>query len=116
MIRPTLLEINRQIHVSTGRSVMVRHSVVLLPPLASEDAIHYNREELIIIIINFYGSYSIRNVTSEAQQSRIIKHNREQGRAKVIIRTRDYRRFMVEMQFGINVLSFLEDSCSFRCF
>ena len=30
---------------------------------------------------------------------RIIKHNREQGRAKVIIRTRDNRRFMVEMQF-----------------
>ena len=45
------------------------------------------------------------------QQNRIIKHNREQGRAKVILRTRDNRRFLVEMQFGINVLSFFsEDS------
>ena len=31
------------------------------------------------------------------QQNRIIKHNREQGRAKVIIRMRDNRRFMVEI-------------------
>ena len=44
----------------------------------------------------------LRNLSSEAQQNRIIKHNREQGRAKVNIRTRDNRRFMVEMQFGIN--------------
>ena len=29
--------------------------------------------------------------------------NGSQGRAKVIIRTRDNRRFMVEMQFGINM-------------
>ena len=40
------------------------------------------------------------------QQNRIIKHNREQSRAKVSIRTRDNRRFMVEMQFGTDVLSF----------
>ena len=60
----------------------------------------------LIIIINFYGAYILRNLSSEAQQNRIIKHNREQGRAKVIIRTRDNRRFMVEMQFGINVFSF----------
>ena len=33
-------------------------------------------------------------------------HNREQGRAKVGIRTRDNRTFMVEMQFGIDVLIF----------
>ena len=38
-----------------------------------------------------------------SQQNRIIKHNNEQGSAKVIIRTRDNRRFMVEMQFGINM-------------
>ena len=37
------------------------------------------------------------------QQNRIIKHNREQGRTKVIIRMRDNQRFMVEMQFGINM-------------
>ena len=35
----------------------------------------------IIIIINFYGAYILRNLSSEAQQNRIIKHNREQGRA-----------------------------------
>ena len=50
------------------------------------------------------------------QQNRIIKHNREQGRAK-IIRMRVHRRFMVEMQFGINMsCGFLEGSYSFRCF
>ena len=31
----------------------------------------------IIIIINFYGAYIIRNLSSEAQQNIIIKHNRE---------------------------------------
>ena len=50
------------------------------------------------------------------QQNRIIKHNREQGYTKVIIRTGDHQKFLVEMQFGINVLSFLEGSYSFRCF
>ena len=63
---------------------------------------------LIIIIINFYGAYIPRNLRSEAQQNRIIKHNREQGRAKVSIRTRDNRTFMVEF--------FSENSNSFRCF
>ena len=58
---------------------------------------------LIIIIINFYGAYILRNLISEAQQNRIIKHNREQGRAKVSIRTRDNRIFVVEMQFGIDM-------------
>ena len=38
----------------------------------------------------------------------------EQGRAKIIFRTRHNRRFMVEMQCGINVEFFLEDS--FGCF
>ena len=57
----------------------------------------------ILIIINFYGAYIVRNLSSEAQQNIIIKRNREQGRPKVIIRTRDNRRFMVEMQFGINM-------------
>ena len=56
---------------------------------------------IIIIIINFYGAYILRNLSSEAQQKIIIKHNREQGRAKVIIRTRDNQRCMAEMQFGI---------------
>ena len=51
------------------------------------------------------------------QQNTIIKHNHEQGHAKVIIRTRDSQRFMVEMQFGINMYSvFSEDIYSFRCF
>ena len=60
---------------------------------------------LIIIIINFYGAYILRNLSSEAQQNRIIKHNRKQGRAKVSIRTTDNRTFMVEMQFGIEISS-----------
>ena len=59
---------------------------------------------IIIMIINFYGTYILRNLSSEAQQnSKISKHNREQGRAKVSIRTRDNRTFMVEMQFGIDM-------------
>ena len=58
---------------------------------------------IIIIIINFYVAFILRNLSSEAQQNRIIKHSHEQGRAKVIIRTRDNQRFMVEMQFGINM-------------
>ena len=53
---------------------------------------------IIIIIINFYGAYILRNLSSEVQQNRIIKHNPEQRRAKIITRTRDHRRFMVEMQ------------------
>ena len=61
---------------------------------------------LIIIIIDFYGAYILRNLSSEAQQDRISKRNRKQGRAKVSIRTRDNRTFMVGMQFGIDVLSF----------
>ena len=61
---------------------------------------------IIIIIINFYGAYILRTLSSEAQQNIIIKHNREQGCAKVRIRTRDIRTFMVEMQFRIDVLSF----------
>ena len=67
------------------------------------DEIHllFQRDTLIIIIIiiNFYGAYIVRILSSEVQQNRIIKHNREQGRAKVIIRSRDNRRFMAEMQF-----------------
>ena len=57
----------------------------------------------IVIIINLYGAYILRSLSSEAQQNRIIKHNREQGRAKVSIRTRDNQTFMVEMQFGIDM-------------
>ena len=60
-------------------------------------------EIIIIIIINFYGAYILRNLSSEAQQNRIVKNNREQGRAKVSISTRDNRTFMVEMQFGIDM-------------
>ena len=29
---------------------------------------------LIIILINFYGTYILRNLSSEAQQNRLIKH------------------------------------------
>ena len=60
---------------------------------------------LIIIIINFYGAYIPRNLSSEAQQNRIIKHNREQGCAKVSIRTRDNRTFMVEFFRKIAIVS-----------
>ena len=42
-------------------------------------------------------------MSSEAQQNRIIKHNREKGRAKDSIITRVNRTFMVEMQVGIDM-------------
>ena len=58
---------------------------------------------IIIIIIDFYGTYILRNLSSEAQQNRISRRNRKQGRAKVSIRTRDNRTFMVGMQFGIDM-------------
>ena len=58
---------------------------------------------VIIIIIDFYGAYILRNLSSEAQQNRISRRNRKQGRAKVSIRTRDNRTFMVGMQFGIDM-------------
>ena len=61
-------------------------------------------DRLIIIIINAYGAYVTRNLISEAQHNIIIKHNRKQGRAKVIIRTSDNRRIVVEMQFAIKSL------------
>ena len=38
---------------------------------------------IIIIIIDFYGAYILRNLSSEAQQNRISRRNRKQGRAKV---------------------------------
>ena len=40
---------------------------------------------IIIIIIDFYGAYILRNLSSEARQNRISKCNRKQGRAKVSI-------------------------------
>ena len=49
----------------------------------------------IIIIISFYGDNILRNLTSEAQQNRIIKHNRKQGHEKISIRTRDNRTFII---------------------
>ena len=57
----------------------------------------------IIIIIDFYGAYILRNLSSEARQNRISKRNRKQGRAKVSVRTRDNRTFMVGKQFGIDM-------------
>ena len=66
-------------------------------------ATHRTPNNIVVVIINFYGAYILRNLSSEAQQNIIIKHNREQGRAKVSIRTRDNRTFMVEMQFGIDM-------------
>ena len=62
--------------------------------------------QVIIIIIDFYGAYILRNLSSEARQNRISKRNRKQGHAIVSIRTRDNRTFMVGMQVGIDVLSF----------
>ena len=47
--------------------------------------------------MNFYDTYIPRNLSSEVQQNRIIKHNREQGCTKVVIGTRDHRQFIVEM-------------------
>ena len=44
------------------------------------------RRHSLIIIMNSYGAYILRNLSSEAQQNRIIKHNREQRRAKLSIR------------------------------
>ena len=61
------------------------------------------QHQLIIIIINFCDAYILRNLSSEAQQNKIFEHNREQAREA---QTRDTGRFMVEMQFEINVLSF----------
>ena len=58
---------------------------------------------IIIIIIDFYGAYILRNLSSEAQQNRISRRNRKQGRAKVSIRMRDNCTFMVGMQFGIDM-------------
>ena len=63
----------------------------------------YRTAIIIIIIIDFYGAYILRNLSSEAQQNRISKRNRKEGRAKVSIRTRDNRTFMVGMQFGIDM-------------
>ena len=47
----------------------------------------------------------------EAQQNIIVKHNREQGSAKVIIKistTEDLYKYVLSF--------FSDDSCSFRCF
>ena len=35
------------------------------------------QNEFIIIIINFYGAYILRNLSSEAQQNIFIKHSRD---------------------------------------
>ena len=61
---------------------------------------HHNK---LIIIIDIYGAYILRNLSSEARQNRISKRNRKQGRAKVSIRTRDNRTFMMGMQVGIDM-------------
>ena len=79
---------------------------VLLRVVSLVSLVWFNKIIIIVIIISFYGAYILRNLSSEAQQNRIIKHNREHGCAKVIIKTKYNRRFMVEMQFEINVLSF----------
>ena len=56
--------------------------------------------------MDLYGVYIVMNMSSETQQNIIIRHNREQGRTNVIIRTRVHRRFKVEMQFGINMSTY----------
>ena len=53
---------------------------------------------IIVTIINCSSAYIIRNLSSEALQIRIVMHNHEQGHTKVIIRTRDHRRCLVEKQ------------------
>ena len=58
---------------------------------------------IIIIIIDFYGAYILRNLSSEAQQNRISRRNRKQGRAKVSIRKRDNRTFMVIIRFRVTL-------------
>ena len=82
-------------HSVTVTSEMTKTNVVVF--VLSPDQRH------IIIIINFSDAYILRNLSSEAQQNRISKHNRDQGRAKVSIKTRDNRTVMVEMQFGIDM-------------
>ena len=47
--------------------------------------------------MNFYGTYILRNLSSEVQQNIIFKHNPEQGCTKVVIGTREHRQFIVEM-------------------
>ena len=55
--------------------------------------------------------------SAQMRNKREFKHNHEQGRAKLIIRTRNHRRFKEEMHFGINTPGvFLGGSYSFRCF
>ena len=71
---------------------------------------------IIIIIINFYGAYILRNLSSEAQQNRIIKHNREQGRAKALRErgtTEDLWWKCNSEEIYIDFFS--ENSYSFRC-
>ena len=98
--------------VSATSAVFTKNSISILCYTATQNVVSLKRYcfrsydrglIIIIIIINFYGAYILRNLSSEAQQNRLIKHNPEQGRANVIIRTSDNRGFMVEMQFGINM-------------
>ena len=52
---------------------------------------------MIVTIMNFYGTYILRNLSSEVQQNRIFKHNREKGCTKVVIGTREHRHYIVEI-------------------
>ena len=72
---------------------------------------------IIIIIINLYGVYILRNLNSEAQQNRIIKHNHEQGTRKS-----HYQNEGQPKSYGGNAIwnkyvlrFFSENSYSFRC-
>ena len=58
---------------------------------------------IIVIISYFCCAYLLRNLSSETQHNTIIKYNLIQERAKVIIRKRENGRFIVEVQFGINI-------------
>ena len=81
LVQTLLLDIHfrrrRIVHSVTVTSEMTKTNVVVfvLAPV---------QRRIIIIIINFYYAHILRNLSSEAQQNRIIKHNHE--RAKVNIR------------------------------
>ena len=66
-------------------TVLVHGHVGVLHLLGSEVMAKHH----VIIILKFYGTYILRNLSSEVQQNRIIKHNHKRGCTKVFIRTRE---------------------------
>ena len=72
-------------------------------------------KDSLILIINFYGAYIVRNLSSEAQQNRIIKHIHELGRAKSLSEQGTTEDLWWKCNLKCLEL-FSEDSFSFRCF